>query len=76
MKVHYNFFPGAARKTCGSAIRQNFDNIVCKTSDYTSGADPDQVGSGPFWSDLDPDVWDRIQILALINDLLSYFITE
>jgi hypothetical protein len=23
-------------------------------------------GSGPFWSD--PDVWDRIRILALIND--------
>jgi hypothetical protein len=30
-----------------------------------SVADPELVGSGPFWSD--PDVQDRIQILALIN---------
>jgi hypothetical protein len=36
----------------------------------TSVADPDPVGSGPFWSDPDMDVWDRIWIwiLALIND--------
>jgi hypothetical protein len=27
--------------------------------------------SGPFWSD--PDVWDRIRILALINDPISTF---
>jgi hypothetical protein len=31
-------------------------------------------GSGPFWSDPDPDVWDRIRILALINDSVSTFI--
>jgi hypothetical protein len=35
-------------------------------------------GSGPFWSDLDPDpdVWYRIQIriLALINDPISTFL--
>jgi hypothetical protein len=38
-----------------------------------SVADPDPVGSGPFWSDPDPDVWDRfrIRILALINDPTS-----
>jgi hypothetical protein len=41
-------------------------------------ADPD--GSGPFWPDLDPDVWDRIRIriqlriLALLNDLISTFL--
>jgi hypothetical protein len=34
----------------------------------TNVADPDPVGSGPFWSDPDPAVWDRIRILALIND--------
>jgi hypothetical protein len=40
-----------------------------------SVADPDLVGSGPFWSDPDPDVWDRIRIriLALINDPISTF---
>jgi hypothetical protein len=31
-------------------------------------------GSGPFWSDPDPDVWDRIRILALINDPISTFL--
>jgi hypothetical protein len=36
-------------------------------------ADPDPVGSGPFWSDPDPDVWKRIRILALKNDLISTF---
>jgi hypothetical protein len=35
---------------------------------YSSVADP--VGSGNFWSDPDPDVWDRIRILALINDAI------
>jgi hypothetical protein len=25
-------------------------------------ADPDPIGSGPFWPDPDPDVWDRIRI--------------
>jgi hypothetical protein len=37
----------------------------------TSVADP--VGSGPFWSDRDPDVWERIRILALVNDPISTF---
>jgi hypothetical protein len=37
----------------------------------SSVADPDPVGSGPFWSDPYPDVWDRIRILALINDHIS-----
>jgi hypothetical protein len=38
--------------------------------------DPDPVGSGPFWSDPDLDVWDRnrIRILALINDPISTFL--
>jgi hypothetical protein len=36
------------------------------------GGDPDPVGSGPFWSD--PDVWDRIRILALIDDPISTFL--
>jgi hypothetical protein len=38
--------------------------------------DPDPVGSGPFWSDSDPDVWDRIRIriLALISDPISTFL--
>jgi hypothetical protein len=36
--------------------------------------DPDPVGSGPFWSDPDPDVWDRIRINALINDSISTFL--
>jgi hypothetical protein len=32
-------------------------------------ADLDPVGSGPWWSaDPDPDSWDCIRILALIND--------
>jgi hypothetical protein len=37
---------------------------------FGSVADPDPVGSGPFRSDPDPDVWDqiKIRILALIND--------
>jgi hypothetical protein len=43
-----------------------------------SVADPDPVGSGPFWLDPDLDVWDRIQnrirILALINDHISTFL--
>jgi hypothetical protein len=34
--------------------------------------DPDPVGSGPFWSD--PDFWDRIRILALIDDPISTFL--
>jgi hypothetical protein len=43
-------------------------------------ADPDPVGSGPFWSDPDPnpdpDVWDRIRIriLALTKDFVSTFL--
>jgi hypothetical protein len=44
------------------------DPIVIITG---SVADPNPVGSGPFWSD--PDVWDRIRILALINDPISTF---
>jgi hypothetical protein len=35
-------------------------------------AESDPVGSGPFWSD--PDVWDRIRILALINDPILTFL--
>jgi hypothetical protein len=42
----------------------------------SSVADP--VRSGPFWSDLDPDVWDRIRsrtrILVLINDTILTFL--
>jgi hypothetical protein len=30
---------------------------------------PDPVTSGNFWSDSDPNVYDRIPTLALINDL-------
>jgi hypothetical protein len=50
--------------------------FCCKAPKYEnfvifSVADPDPVGSGPFWSD--PDVWDRI-ILALINDHISTFL--
>jgi hypothetical protein len=39
-------------------------------------ADRDPVGPGPFWSDpdLDPDVRDRILILALINEPKSAFL--
>jgi hypothetical protein len=41
-----------------------------------SVADPDPVGSGPYWSDPDPDVWDRIwfRIRALRNDLTLTFL--
>jgi hypothetical protein len=45
-----------------------------------SVADPDPVGSGPFWSVPDLDFWDRIQIrfriliLALIKDSISAFL--
>jgi hypothetical protein len=46
---------------------------ICKPN-IPSVADPDPVGSGPFWSDPDPDVWDRIRILALINDHISTFL--
>jgi hypothetical protein len=37
---------------------------------------PDPVGSGSFWLDPDPDVWDRIliRILALINYPISTFL--
>jgi hypothetical protein len=42
--------------------------------DLTSVADPDPVESGPFWSDPDPDVWDRIRILGLINHSISTFL--
>jgi hypothetical protein len=41
---------------------------------FSSVADPDPVGSGPFWSDPGPGVWDRIQILALINYHISTFL--
>jgi hypothetical protein len=37
-------------------------------------ADPDPVGTVPFWSDPDLEVWDRIRILALINDSISTFL--
>jgi hypothetical protein len=37
-----------------------------------SVADPDPVGSRPFWSD--PGIWDRIRILALINDPILTFL--
>jgi hypothetical protein len=40
----------------------------------TSVADPDPVISGPFWSDPDPDDWDQIRILALINDPILTFL--
>jgi hypothetical protein len=42
----------------------------------TSVADPDLVGSRPFWSDPDPDDWDWIwiRILALIKDPISTFL--
>jgi hypothetical protein len=36
-------------------------------------ADPDPVRSGLFWSDPVKDVWDRIRILALINDPILTF---
>jgi hypothetical protein len=39
----------------------------------TSVADLDPVKSGPFWSDPDQDVLDRIWILALINHPKSTF---
>jgi hypothetical protein len=38
------------------------------------GPDQDSVGYGPLWSDPDPDVWDRIRIMALINDPISTFL--
>jgi hypothetical protein len=38
-----------------------------------SVAHPDPVGSGPFSSDPDPDVWDWIRILALKNDPILTF---
>jgi hypothetical protein len=41
--------------------------MVCVT-------DQDPVGSEPFWSDPDLDVWDRIRIPALINDTTSTFL--
>jgi hypothetical protein len=44
------------------------------TVPVTSVADPDPVGSGPFWSDPDPDVWDRIRFRALINYSVSTFL--
>jgi hypothetical protein len=31
-------------------------------------------GSGPFWSDPDPDVWGLIRIMALTNDSESTFL--
>jgi hypothetical protein len=38
----------------------------------SSVMDPVPVRSGPFWSD--PDVWDQIRILALIDDHISTFL--
>jgi hypothetical protein len=43
-----------------------------KTVANTSVAEPDPVGSGPFWSDPDQDV--RIRIRAFINDSVSTFL--
>jgi hypothetical protein len=38
--------------------------------------DLDPVEYGPFWSEVDPDpdIWERIRILALINDPSSTFL--
>jgi hypothetical protein len=58
-------------------LRNTLDNISeTQQSHKTSVADPDPVGSGPFWSDPDPDVWERIwfRIRALINDSVSTFL--
>jgi hypothetical protein len=44
----------------------------CNITVYNSVPDP--AGSGPFWSDPDPDVWDRIRNWALINDHISTFL--
>jgi hypothetical protein len=41
-----------------------------------SVAVPDPVGFGPFWSDPDPDVRDRVRIMALINDPISTFLVS
>jgi hypothetical protein len=50
-----------------------WDSVICNM--IGSVPDPDPVGSGPFWSDPDPDVWDqfriRTRILTLINDPIS-----
>jgi hypothetical protein len=48
-------------------FESHIENIYLENGYYTSAGtsvvDPDLVGSGPFWSDPDPDVWDRIRIL-------------
>jgi hypothetical protein len=50
--------------------------FIIRMDQVPSVADPDPVGSGPFWSDPDPDrdVWNRIRIRALINDPISTFL--
>jgi hypothetical protein len=42
----------------------------------SSVADLEPVGSGPFWSGSDPDLFGRIRIriMALINDPISTFL--
>jgi hypothetical protein len=46
-----------------------WDSVMCTGNMRGSVADPDPVGSGPFWSD--PDLFGRIRILTLINDPIS-----
>jgi hypothetical protein len=60
-------------------VTYTLDTVLYISADVQamgSVADPDPVGSGPFWSDPDPDIWDRIRIriLALINDPISTFL--
>jgi hypothetical protein len=45
-------------------VRDSENMVKSKQYVVSSVADPNPVGSGPFWSDsvLYPDVWDRIQI--------------
>jgi hypothetical protein len=47
--------------------------IICVVEPSVGDLDP--VGSGPFWSDADPDVLNREWIMALINDpILTIFV--
>jgi hypothetical protein len=60
---------------CGSRGTVNFCSFVFLSSwQASSVADPDPAGSESFWSDPDPDIWDRIRILALINYHYSTFL--
>jgi hypothetical protein len=57
LKLEPKFKIMCSPQYCHNECRNRMKSII----HANSVADPDTVGSGPFWPD--PDVWDRIRIL-------------